>query len=203
MVVDHNDTGRSLGDGYPEDLSRVHERAVQESPCNKDLAHHLALAVERQQVKLLHRQVAQTGLEQLNDVLRLPDTGEWRAFFACEAAGELEGSHEPGSLGGPDARHPEQLGGGTGREPAERAVTRFEEPLGEGPDGAAADSGSEEESQQLDGGERTGTERPQTLSRTLVGQRGDERSRHEIRYPMAPGPAYRRRAGRGVLTPAD
>ena len=64
MVVHHDNARGRLGDGGPKDLARMDQRAVEEAAGDQDLAQHLALAVQRQKVKLLDLEIAQPRLEQ-------------------------------------------------------------------------------------------------------------------------------------------
>ena len=58
VIVHHDDPGGRLGDRRPEDLSRMHQGAVEEATGDQDLAQHLALAVEGEKMKLLDLEIA-------------------------------------------------------------------------------------------------------------------------------------------------
>ena len=101
--------GRRLRDGWPEHLARMHQRAVQEAPGNQNVPQHLALAVQRKQVKLLHLEIPQPATEQTKHILGFPDPRDHRTLLTGVPRPQLEGRKQAPRLGGPDARRPKQL----------------------------------------------------------------------------------------------
>jgi hypothetical protein len=168
MVVDHDDAGRRLGNGMSKYLARVHQRAVQEPAGDHDLPEDLALAVEREEMKLLDGKVAQAGGEKPDDVLWLPDTGERRPLFPRHPRGKLERGEETSRFGRTDARHLTELGGRAGGEPTEGPLAELEKPNRETLDGHPVATGAEQHGEELGRGQRCRPQQPQAFPGTLV-----------------------------------
>ena len=96
-------------------------------PHYQDLAQHPALAVEREEAKLLHLEIPQPGRHQPGHIGGLPDPGPRGAGLPGHPCGELEGGQEAGRLGGPHPGHAEELGRGPGRQAAQRPSPRLQQ----------------------------------------------------------------------------
>src|SRR4051812_20534470 len=110
MIVDHDDSGRRLGNGAPEYFTRMHERAVQQPPGDQHLAEDLTLAVQRKEVKLLHLEIPQPSTKQAHDIFGVPDARTRRPLLPRDSGTQLEGRNQPPRLGWADAPGPKQLG---------------------------------------------------------------------------------------------
>src|SRR5712671_5962167 len=78
MIVDQDDSRCPLGDRFPEDLTRMHERRIEQPAGYCDVALETVLGVEYRDVKLFDRKILQTLGENLEDVAR---PAHWRPFL--------------------------------------------------------------------------------------------------------------------------
>jgi hypothetical protein len=69
MVVNHDDARCRLGDRGAEHLARMHQRTVEETSGNQDIAQHTALAVESQKMELFHRVSGNTARGTLGQIV--------------------------------------------------------------------------------------------------------------------------------------
>jgi len=84
-------------------------------------------SIEREEMKLLNLQVAQSGTNQPGNILRFVDSRRGRSVLSNESRGNLECGDEPRCFGWAHAGRPEQLRRGSGSEPAKAAIRGFEE----------------------------------------------------------------------------
>ena len=178
MVVHDDDPRCGFGDGGAEDFPRVDERAVEQPAGDEDVSQDLALAIQREEVKLFDSEIAQARLEEADDVLRLANARQRRATLTRESGGELERRDQTSGLAGPDAREAHQLGGGPGREPAQRAVGGLENAGRDIDDVQAAPAGAQNDGEQFGQRERGWAERPQAFPGALTHGKAGEGSGH-------------------------
>ncbi len=95
------------------------ERAVEQPAGHENIPQDLALTVEREQMELLDREIAQARLEQAHNVFRLADARQRGATLARDSSGQLERRDQPRGFAGPDTHEPHQFGGRPGGKPAE------------------------------------------------------------------------------------
>jgi hypothetical protein len=91
VIVDQDDRRRPLGDRFPEDLTRMHERRIEQAAGYRDVALETVLGVEYRDVKLFDRKILQTLGENLEDVAR---PAHWRPFLPLlrrHAPSQLQG----------------------------------------------------------------------------------------------------------------
>ena len=130
MIVDDDDSRRGLRDRGAEHLSGMHQGTVQQTTGDQNLAEHLTLAVEGQQVELLDLEVPQPCFKQAGDILGFPDPDDRRPLFAGEPDTDLEGGEQPGRLGRADAMGPQQLRTGAAGQAAQRPIGHVQEAAG-------------------------------------------------------------------------
>ncbi len=183
MVVHHDDAGGRFGDRRPKDLARMHQRAVQETARDQHVAQHLALAVQREQVKLLEGEVPQSSSEQASYVIGLADAGGRGPLFSREPRAQLEGGEQAGNFGWTEAADVEQLRRRLGDEAPERSLPGIEQPAGQLKHVLAPAAGADDDRQQLGSRERSHAERPESFARAVGFGNTADGSGHEANIP--------------------
>jgi hypothetical protein len=82
VIVDENDRRRSLGDRFPENLTRMHERRIEQAARYRDVALEPVLRIEHRDMELLDRQIFQSLREDLIDIAG-PANGRSLLPFLC------------------------------------------------------------------------------------------------------------------------
>jgi hypothetical protein len=91
MIVDQDDSRCTLGDRFPEDLARMHERRIEQPARYGDVALETVLRIEYRDVKLFDGKILQTLGENLEDVARPPHWHPFLPLLRRHAASQLEG----------------------------------------------------------------------------------------------------------------
>ena len=169
VVVDHDDPGCRLDDRGAEDLAGMDQRAVQQTTGDEDLAQHLALAVEGEEVELLHLQVAEAPGEAAatSSGSRMRWTGGRSSVAAGRRARRRRATGRPWwARCPPPGEAPAR--GRAGQAP-ERGLRRLRADRWRYPGAAAAPSRADQDAEQLCAGERRGPEAPESLARAVSG----------------------------------
>jgi len=82
MIVDEDDRRRTLGDRFPENLTRMHERRIEQAASYRDVALEPVLRVEHRDMELLDRQIFQSLREDLIHIAG-PANGRSLLSFLC------------------------------------------------------------------------------------------------------------------------
>ena len=90
MIVDENDSRRSLRDCFPEDFARMYQRRVQKSARYSYVALETVLRIEHGDVKLLNRKVFEPLREDLKDIPRPAHRRSFLSLLRRHASPQLE-----------------------------------------------------------------------------------------------------------------
>jgi len=82
VIVDEDDRRRSLGDSFPENLTRMHERRIEQAAGYRDVALEPVLRVEHRDMELLDGQIFQSLREDLINIAG-PANGRSLLSFLC------------------------------------------------------------------------------------------------------------------------
>jgi len=122
VIVDEDDRRRSLGDRFPENLTRMHERRIEQAAGYRDVALEPVLRVEHRNMELLDRQIFQSLREDLIDIA-WPANGRSLLPFLCRhSPSQLERGVDANRTSRSYSSDSGESGDGLRRQQAQRAT---------------------------------------------------------------------------------